>query len=160
VCVCVCVCVCLLPRSQKTARCHSSLQMRGLNSCLFAATPPPHGDPGRWLFIDQVQGYLAHKKQPPPLGLPEGPRHKSAEGSWRGAVSYGRGTPAASLLKTPCLAGVQLRVMRCPRGLEPTNRVVSKVDLINNSRWTQSRSYRLRAAKCRCMCKVDSINNF
>ena len=40
-----------------------------------------------------VQGYLAHKKPPPPQGPPEGPRHKLNVGCEGGAVSYERGTP-------------------------------------------------------------------
>jgi len=31
----------------------------------------------------QVQGYLAHKKAPNPLGSPEGPRHRPSAGSRR-----------------------------------------------------------------------------
>ena len=40
-----------------------------------------------------IQGYLAHKKLPPPPGLPQGPRHIRTVGSYGEAVSYGRGTP-------------------------------------------------------------------
>ena len=43
-----------------------------------------------------VQGHLAHKKQPTPLGLPPGPRHRPTVGSYGGAVSYRRGTPVTS----------------------------------------------------------------
>ena len=42
-----------------------------------------------------LQGYLAHKKPPPPLGPPQGPRHSPTVGSYGEAVSYGRGTPVA-----------------------------------------------------------------
>ena len=42
-----------------------------------------------------LQGYLAHKKPPPPLGPPEGPRHKPTVGCYGRAVSYERGTPAS-----------------------------------------------------------------
>jgi len=42
-----------------------------------------------------VQGYLAHKKQPPPLGPPYVPRHSPSVGSQGGAVSYERGTPVS-----------------------------------------------------------------
>ena len=38
-----------------------------------------------------VQGYLAHKKHPPPLGPPQGPI--PTVGSWGGAVSYDQNTP-------------------------------------------------------------------
>ena len=44
----------------------------------------------------QQQGYLAHKKQLPPLGPPYGPKHIPAVGSYGGAVSYERGTPVGS----------------------------------------------------------------
>ena len=40
--------------------------------------------------------YLAHKKQPLPLGLPQGPRYIPTIGSWRGAVSRERDTPVVS----------------------------------------------------------------
>ena len=40
-----------------------------------------------------VQGYLAHNKTPPPLGPPQGPRHRLTVGSYGGAFSYGRGNP-------------------------------------------------------------------
>ena len=33
-----------------------------------------------------LQGYLAHKKQPPPLGLPQGPRHWATVGFNGGGV--------------------------------------------------------------------------
>ena len=39
-----------------------------------------------------VQGYLAHKKHPPSLGPPQGPRHSPVVGSYEGAVSHERGT--------------------------------------------------------------------
>jgi len=42
-----------------------------------------------------VQGYLAHKKTPPPLGPPKGPRHSPTVGSYGEAFSYERGTPVA-----------------------------------------------------------------
>ena len=40
-----------------------------------------------------MQGYLAHRKQPPPLGPPWDPRCSPTVGSWEGCVSYERGTP-------------------------------------------------------------------
>jgi len=42
-----------------------------------------------------LQGYLAHKKQPPPLGPPQGPGHFVTTGSWGGTVSYDRGIPVS-----------------------------------------------------------------
>ena len=35
-----------------------------------------------------IQGYLAHKKTPTPLGHPQDPRHTPAVGSWGGAFSH------------------------------------------------------------------------
>ena len=40
-----------------------------------------------------LQGYLANKKTPTPLGPPLDPRHRPTVGSLGGAVSYDRGTP-------------------------------------------------------------------
>ena len=40
-----------------------------------------------------VPGYLAHKKQPPPLGPPYDPMYSPTAGSYEGGVSYERGTP-------------------------------------------------------------------
>jgi len=41
----------------------------------------------------RLQGYLAHEKQPPPLGPPKDLRYSPTVGSWEGVVSYERGTP-------------------------------------------------------------------
>ena len=41
----------------------------------------------------ELQGYLAHEKPPPPLGLPWERMHGSPVGSYGVAVSYERGTP-------------------------------------------------------------------
>ena len=41
----------------------------------------------------KLQGCLVHKKPPPHLGPPEGPRHRPTVGSLGGAVSYERDTP-------------------------------------------------------------------
>ena len=61
--------------------------------------PGPPADPGAGLtpipYIPHptaLQGYLAHKKQHSPLGLPQPPRHSPTVESWGGAVSYVRGT--------------------------------------------------------------------
>ena len=40
-----------------------------------------------------LQGFLAHKKQPPHLGPPYSPRHSPSVGSRGGSVSYEQGTP-------------------------------------------------------------------
>jgi hypothetical protein len=40
-----------------------------------------------------LQGYLTHKKPPPHLGPPQGPKHRPYVGSWEGTVFYKRGTP-------------------------------------------------------------------
>jgi len=45
-----------------------------------------------------VQGYLAHKKQPPPLGPPYGPRHSPNVGS------YSRGVGVFLWARYPCIA--------------------------------------------------------
>ena len=45
--------------------------------------------------LSRVQVYLAHKKQPPPLGPPSGPGHIPTAGSQGGDVSYERGTPCS-----------------------------------------------------------------
>ena len=45
-----------------------------------------------YLYI-YIQGYLAHKKQPTPLGPPLEPRRGPTVGSYGGAVSYEHGTP-------------------------------------------------------------------
>jgi len=38
--------------------------------------------------IRYLQGYLAHKKPPAPIGPPHGPKHGPTVGSKRAAVSY------------------------------------------------------------------------
>ena len=43
----------------------------------------------------RLQGYLAHKEQPPPLGPPSDPRYSPTLSSQEGGVSYERGTPVA-----------------------------------------------------------------
>ena len=48
-----------------------------------------------------VQGYLAHKKPPFPLGPPYEPRHGPTVGSYGVAVSYERGTPVQRLISLP-----------------------------------------------------------
>ena len=47
----------------------------------------------------EVQEYLAHKKQPPSLEPPHGPRHSPTAGSQGGAVSDERGPPALAPLE-------------------------------------------------------------
>ena len=49
------------------------------------------------LSIWGVQGYTAHKKQPPLLGIPKDPRHRATVGSYGEAFSYKRGTPVERL---------------------------------------------------------------
>jgi len=44
-------------------------------------------------FWGGVQGYLAHKRPPPPLGPPYVPRHRPTVGSQGGAVTCKRGHP-------------------------------------------------------------------
>ena len=55
-----------------------------------------------------VQGYLAHKKPPPLLGLSWGPMHRATVGSCGGGVSYERGTPEAHLIGAVLLNGLRL----------------------------------------------------
>ena len=42
---------------------------------------------------ESLQGYLAHKKMPTPLGPPYDPRHRPTVGSLGWRFSYERGTP-------------------------------------------------------------------
>ena len=49
-----------------------------------------------------LQGYLAHKKHPPSLRPPYGPRDRPTVGSYGGDVSYERGTPVTdNYCRTP-----------------------------------------------------------
>ena len=50
------------------------LQGSGLRNDAY----PYEAEPGR--LLDRLQGYLAHKKQPPPIGTPQGPRHEPTVG--------------------------------------------------------------------------------
>ena len=59
----------------------------------------------------RTQGYLAHKKQPPFLGPPQGPRHIPAVGSWVGAVSDEQGNPVP-LDFYPCTGVLQGEFIR------------------------------------------------
>ena len=52
--------------------------------------------PGGHATLAAVQGYLAHKELPCPLGLPQGPRHSPTVGAWVAAVSYERSTPVSA----------------------------------------------------------------
>ena len=57
------------------------------NLALTALCVPKLSDTGN------IQGYLAHKKQPAPLGPPQFPRYSPTVGSWEGGGSYKQGTP-------------------------------------------------------------------
>ena len=46
-----------------------------------------------WSLREGSQGYLAHKKPPPPIGLPQDPKQSPTVGSSGGAVSYERLLP-------------------------------------------------------------------
>ena len=66
--------------------------------------PPEYTTPSPLCF--RIQGYLAHKKTPIPLGTPWGHRHRLTVGSYGEAFSYQRGTHVhhtlnAVLQKTP-----------------------------------------------------------
>ena len=66
-----------------------------------------------------LQGYLAHKKTPTPLGPPYDPRQRSTVGSLGGAFSYERGTPAGHPEPHPFLISHQMNSharMRHTRG--------------------------------------------
>ena len=52
--------------------------------------------------VSKVQGYLAHKKQPPPPGLSYCPRHGPTAGSEGGAFSYERRTPVQGPVPLLC----------------------------------------------------------
>ena len=52
---------------------------------------------GSGFGVQGLQGYLADKKPPPPLGPPQEPRHGPTVGSYGVAVSYKRGTPVRVL---------------------------------------------------------------
>ena len=54
--------------------------------------------------VMRLQGYLAHKKTPTPLGQPYGPGRIPTVGSWGGAFSYERGT-RVSLPRSETVAG-------------------------------------------------------
>jgi len=54
-----------------------------------------------------VQGYLAHKKPPLPLGPPYGPRRGPTVGCKGGAVAYERGNP---VVRVPTLEATQGQV--------------------------------------------------
>ena len=43
--------------------------------------------------VERIQGHLAHKTTPTPLGPPYDPGHGPTVGSYGAAVSYERGTP-------------------------------------------------------------------
>ena len=52
-----------------------------------------HTRRGKERTIRTLQGYLAHKKQPNPLGPPSGPSHRPTVGSQGGAVCHERSSP-------------------------------------------------------------------
>ena len=65
-----------------------------LNPRLSTQNRPQQAARAPWEPLQaELQGYLAHKKLPTPLGLPQGPRHGPTVGSYGVAVSYKRGTP-------------------------------------------------------------------
>jgi len=44
-------------------------------------------------FTGEYRSTSLIRNRPPPLGLPEGPRHRPTVGSWGGVVLYERGNP-------------------------------------------------------------------
>jgi hypothetical protein len=66
----------------------------GLSRLLFAVIVNATQGQGYLLEVRVcIQGYLAKKKQPPPLGPPQDPGYSPTEGSQGGGISYERGTP-------------------------------------------------------------------
>ena len=57
--------------------------------CTYSLSPPVSGGCPPPCFgweVYTLQGYLAHRNPPPPLGPPYDPRHSPAVGSWEGGV--------------------------------------------------------------------------
>ena len=75
---------------------HSTLGLRVIKK----KTPAPRAV----LRVEGLQGYLVHKKQPPPLGPPYDPRYSPPPGSplQAGVRSTGRGEPCPSQLLDYC----------------------------------------------------------
>ena len=84
---------CMLPQPRNLGCCRESkcwnleitksgVLQRNLNPAKRPRTPRRAGE------VTTLQGYLAHKKQPPPLGPPHDPRYSPTVGSWVGGVSY------------------------------------------------------------------------
>jgi len=58
----------------------------------------PGGSAGAAPWSGPVEGYLAHKKPPTPLGLPQDPEHRDTVTSYGRAVSDERGTPVCHFI--------------------------------------------------------------
>ena len=79
---------------------HSTLGLRVIKkkkkrspfSCEYSTDRPSSYLRGATPCVE-VQGYLAHKKSPTPLGPPKDPAHMPTVGSYGVAFSYQRGTP-------------------------------------------------------------------
>ena len=69
---------------------------------------------GEGIGATRLQGYLAHKKQPPPLGPPWDPRYSPHVGTSEGAVSYEQGTPATSAGKALISMGTSIQIEKDP----------------------------------------------
>jgi hypothetical protein len=81
--------------------------------------------------VQGVQGYLAHKKQPPPIGAPYSPRHSRTAGSQGFAVFMSKGLSSCRGL------GVWEEVTGCP---QPAARV---------TRGVQGAGCRVQGVRCR-----------
>ena len=73
--------------------------------------PGEGGRPSSIEYNGPLQGYLAHKKLPPSLGPPQGPRHSPTIESKGVAVSCGRGNPVE--INGPTVVGEE--VVQCGR---------------------------------------------
>ena len=73
--------------------CSSSIERLSLAACRLMATMWATAHSPVATRCVALQGYLARKKTPKPLGPPQHPRHRATVGSQGGALSYERGTP-------------------------------------------------------------------
>ena len=72
--------------------------LQGLMWCKLGHNTPESGPNETF-----QRGYLTHKKQPPPKGPPQGPRHIPVVGSYGWGVSDERGTPVLHRVDTGAL---------------------------------------------------------
>ena len=86
-----------MSRTKSRGVIHTNGSSQGQNLALTALSVPSWLDSAREQPRGPgpcgLQGYLAHKKQPPSLGPPYGPRHSPTVGFKEGVVYHARGTP-------------------------------------------------------------------